>query len=216
MFRGKFDVETAWNGANEKGKITQIEHTLAELQKKYPLNPTKSLEYGTTIKKLRICDYENAHLFLPDGVNDRRLVDCAIGQVFENDLNAAVIAFDRNWMYQSLGQTIQDRAQSISAGKVLDSVNGGSPQTVAMHEWGHLMSNHITNAMIYGEPIANEYWEWYKGLSKDDIRAGLSGYATTNRGEFEAECFAELQMPNPRPLALEYQKYLDKCIELGY
>ena len=78
------------------------------------------------------------------------------------------------------------------------------------------MSNHITNAMINGESTAEEYWKWYKTLSKEEIRNGLSDYATTNRGEFEAECFAELMMPNPRPLALKYKEFLDKCIELGY
>ena len=216
VFAGKIDIGTGWVGDDGKHKIAQLENTIAELQKKYPLNPTKNLDYGTTIQKLRVCDYENAYMYLPDGRNDRRLVDSAIGQVFENDSGNAVIAFDRSWMYQTLEQTIEERSKTISLGKVLDSVNGSSPQTVAMHEWGHLMSNHITNAMISGESTAEEYWKWYKTLSKEEIRNGLSDYATTNRGEFEAECFAELMMPNPRPLALKYKEFLDKCIELGY
>ena len=216
VFRGEIDIGTGWHMDDGKHKIAQIENTIAELQKKYPLKPSKNLEYGTTIQKLRVCDYENAYMYLPDGRNDRRLVDSAIGQVFENDNRNAVIAFDRNWMYQTLEQTIEERSKSISLGKVLDSVSGSSPQTVAMHEWGHLMSNHITNAMINGESTAEEYWKWYKTLSKEEIRNGLSDYATTNRGEFEAECFAELMMPNPRPLALKFKEFLDKCIELGY
>ena len=216
VFAGKIDIVTGWVGGDGKHKIAQLENTIAELQKIYPLNPSKNLKYGTTIQKLRVCDYENAYMYLPDGKNDRRLVGSAIGQVFENVNNNAVIAFDRNWMYQTLEQTIEERSKKISLGKVLDSVNGSSPQTVAMHEWGHLMSNHIENAMINGESTAEEYWEWYKTLSKDEIRNGLSDYATTNRGEFEAECFAELMMPNPRPLALKYKEFLDKCIELGY
>lgn len=216
VFAGKIDIVTGWAGGDGKHKIAQIENTIAELQKIYPLNPSKNLKYGTTIQKLRVCDYENAYMYLPDGKNDRRLVGGAIGQVFENGSNNAVIAFDRNWMYQTLEQAIEERSKSISFGKVLDSVNGSSPQTVAMHEWGHLMSNHIENAMINGESTAEEYWKWYQTLSKDEIRNGLSDYATTNRGEFEAECFAELMMPNPRPLALKYKEFLDKCIELGY
>lgn len=216
VFAGEIDIATGWAGGDGKHKIAQLENTIAELQKIYPLNPSKNLKYGTTIQKLRVCDYENAYMYLPDGKNDRRLGGGAIGQVFENGDNNAVIAFDRNWMYQTLEQTIEERSKSISFGKVLDSVNGSSPQTVAMHEWGHLMSNHIENAMINGESTAEEYWEWYKTLSKDEIRNGLSDYATTNRGEFEAECFAELMMPNPRPLALKYKEFLDKCIELGY
>ena len=216
VFAGKFDIGTGWNGAGGTRKIAQIENTLAELHSIYPLNPRNSLEYGTTIRKVRVCDYDNAYMYLPDGIGDRRLVNGAIGQVFENNGNSAVIAFDRYWMYQTIEKSIEERSEAISLGKVLDSVGGSSPQTVAMHEWGHLMSNHITNAMINGESTAEEYWKWYKTLSKDEIRNGLSDYATTNRGEFEAECFAELMMPNPRPLALKYKEYLDKCIELGY
>lgn len=216
VFSGKIDIGTGWGGGDGKHKIAQLENTIAELQKIYPLNPSKNLKYGTTIQKLRVCDYENAYMYLPDGRNDRRLVGGAIGQVFENGDTNAVIAFDRNWMYQTLEQAIEERSKAISLGKVLDSVNGSSPQTVAMHEWGHLMSNHIENAMINGESTAEEYWKWYQTLSKDEIRDGLSDYATTNRGEFEAECFAELMMPNPRPLALKYKEFLDKCIELGY
>ena len=216
VFAGKIDIGTGWGGGDGKHKIAQLENTIAELQKIYPLNPSKKLKYGTTIQKLRVCDYENAYMYLPDGRNDRRLVGGAIGQVFENGDTNAVIAFDRNWMYQTLEQAIEERSKAISLGKVLDSVNGSSPQTVAMHEWGHLMSNHIENAMINGESTAEEYWKWYQTLSKDEIRDGLSDYATTNRGEFEAECFAELMMPNPRPLALKYKEFLDKCIELGY
>lgn len=216
VFAGKIDIGTGWVAGDGKHKIAQLENTIAELQKIYPLNPSKNLKYGTTIQKLRVCDYENAYMYLPDGRNDRRLVGGAIGQVFENGDTNAVIAFNRNWMYQTLEQAIEERSKAISFGKVLDSVNGSSPQTVAMHEWGHLMSNHIENAMINGESTAEEYWKWYQTLSKDEIRDGLSDYATTNRGEFEAECFAELMMPNPRPLALKYKEFLDKCIELGY
>ena len=73
------------------------------------------------------------------------------------------------------------------------------------------MSDYISMAMVYDCPDAHEYWEWYKTLSKEEIKEGLSSYATHNRGEFEAECFAELQTDNPRPLALQYEKYLKKC-----
>ena len=58
---------------------------------------------------------------------------------------------------------------------------------------------------------AEEYWEWYKSLSKEDIINGVSSYAATNRGEFEAECFAEILTGNPRPIAKKYGEYLRKC-----
>ena len=70
--------------------------------------------------------------------------------------------------------------------------------------------------MVYDDEDAIEYWKWYKSLSKDDIRQGLSDYATTNRGEFEAECFAEALMPNPRPMALKYMEFLSKIMSKGY
>ena len=214
VFGGKVEVSTSW-GKDDKRKIAQIESTLAALQKKFPMNPSGSLEYATTVRRINVCDYDDAHIYLPDGAGDRRIVDSAIGQVFEND-GVLTIAFSRNWMYQTLEEAIEERARAISSGRVLDSVNAGSPQTVAAHEWGHVVSNHITNAMIYDSETAHEYWRWYKSLSKDEIRNGLSDYAATNRAEFEAECFAELQMPNPRPLAVKYGEYLAKAMEEGY
>ena len=74
----------------------------------------------------------------------------------------------------------------------------------------------LNNAMIYQDETVVEYWNWYKSLSKDEIRKGISDYATANRGEFEAECFAELQMPNPRPIAVKFKEYLDEVIKKGY
>lgn len=35
----------------------------------------------------------------------------------------------------------------------------------------------------------------------------------TNRGEFEAECFAELLTGNPRPIAVKFSEYLNRCVE---
>lgn len=81
---------------------------------------------------------------------------------------------------------------------------------------GHVVAEHISNAMIYDDETAHAYWDWYRSLSKDEIREGISSYATTNRGEFEAECFAELQMPNPRSIALKFGEFLDEIIKKGY
>jgi SPP1 gp7 family putative phage head morphogenesis protein len=215
VFAGNVELQTSWAGDDGKRKIAQIENTIAELQKKYPMNPSKKLEYGTTYSRINVCDYEHAWIYLPDGKRDRRLTTDAVGQVFSND-NVLTIAFDRAYMYRTLGEDIESRGRAIANKKTVDFVGGESPQGVVIHEWGHVMSNHITNAFIYDESVAHDYWDWYQSLSKEDIRAGLSDYATVNRGEFEAECFAELQMPNPRPLALKYKEYLDKCIEKGY
>ena len=63
---------------------------------------------------------------------------------------------------------------------------------------------------------SDDYWNWYKTLSKDEIRKGLSNYAATNRDEFEAEAFCEMLTGNPRPLAVKYGEYLKKAIEKNY
>jgi hypothetical protein len=110
-----------------------------------------------------------------------------------------------------MADDLRKRAKAIKEGKILSTVLDNSPEGVAIHEWGHGMSDYITTAMVYDCPDAHEYRDWYRSLPKEEIKAGLSSYAAENRGEFEAECFAELQTDNPRPLALEYEKYLKKC-----
>ena len=163
---------------------------------------------------------------MPDGQNDRRLTDGASGQVFivtnlkDKELGdhegRVVIAFNRESLFQSVDEVIKEREERISKGIPLLDIGGGNPELTACHEYGHIMSNHIDNAFTNMDETANAYWEWYQSLAKEEIRNGLSDYATTNRGEFEAECFAELQCPNPRPIALKFKEYLDEIIEKGY
>lgn len=214
VFRG--DAQIDWGKYSDK--VPQIENTIAELQKKYPMQCSVQREYESTAKKLIVADYDASHAsrYLPNGTSDRRWLEGdAVGQVFRND-DVALIAFDREAMYQSLEEVINERFSAISNGTILESVCGASPQSVAMHEWGHVTSDHFASAMIYDDETAHEYLDWYKSLSKDEIRQGISDYATVNRGEFEAECFTEIQMPNPRQIALKFKDFLDKLIEKGY
>lgn len=186
--------------------MPRIEHTIAELEKKYPMGG----------KRITVCDYDSAHLYLPKGLEDRRLEQGgAIGQVFVNDEHI-VVAFDRNYMYRSFADDLTEREASIKAGKILDAVGSSSPEGVSIHEWGHVIDEHITAAMINDDNTAIEYWEWYKSLTKQEIREGISDYAATNRAEFAAECFEECMMPNPRPIALKFQEYLDEIMRKGY
>lgn len=214
---GKFTAESAWGG-NRNEKISRIEGTIADLNDKYPALMSGNPEYGTRLEHLTVCDYSRAWEFLPDGELDRRLTDSASAQVFivnEGSKSRVVVAFNRPYLTETIEETIQNRQRAIDAGEVLSSI-GYSPEATAIHEWGHVMSQHLDNAMIYQDETVVDYWNWYKSLTKDEIRQGLSDYATTNRGEFEAECFAEMHMPNPRPLALKFKEYLDEIIGKGY
>jgi hypothetical protein len=211
-----YELNVYWGSySGSADTIPQIEHTMAELQKRYPIPNSLTRNDQLTYNRINVCDYESAHLFLPDGADDKRISEGAIAQVFKTD-NELTIAYGRNYMYQTMEECLAERAKAVASGEILMSVNGGSPQTVVMHEWGHIMSAHFSNAMMYDDETVLEYWEWYKSLDDKDIAHGISEYATKNRGEFEAECFAELQMPNPRPLAVKFGEYLDKIIAKGY
>ena len=204
---------SSWGGKYDD-KIPRIENTIVKLSDEYPL-PVSDKEYGMHTDKFIVGDYNRAWEYLPDGENDRRLTDDAAAQVFANDNSQILMAFNRNSIVGSIDDDVMAREKAIQQGDILSSI-GYSPEVTATHEYGHVISNHFDNAMIYEDETAKEYWAWYKSLSKEDIREGLSDYATTNRGEFEAECFAELHMPNPRPLALEFKGYLDEIIKKGY
>lgn len=211
-----YELNVYWGSySGSADTIPQIEHTMAELQKRYPIPNSLTRNDQLTYNRINVCDYESARLFLPDGADDKRISEGAIAQVFKTD-NELTIAYGRNYMYQTMEECLAERAKAVTSGEILMSVNGGSPQTVVMHEWGHIMSTHFSNAMMYDDETVLEYWEWYKSLDDRDIAYGISEYATKNRGEFEAECFAELQMPNPRPIAVKFGEYLDKIIAKGY
>lgn len=214
---GKFVAKTAWGG-DKNEKISRIEGTIADLNDEYPAQMHGNLEHATRLEQLTVCDYSRAWEFLPQGSLDRRLTDDAAAQVFivqEDGKSRVVVAFNRSSLMGTMEETIKNRKRAIDTGDVLSAI-GYSPESTAIHEWGHVMSEHINNAMIYQDETAVSYWNWYESLSKEEIRQGISDYATANRGEFEAECFAEMHMPNPRPLAVKFKEYLDEVIKKGY
>ena len=214
---GKLSVATGWVGGDQyNDKIPRIEATIASLNDNYPITTSGTQEYGLKISNLVVCDYSRAWEYLPDGENDRRLTEAAAQVFINSNDNSAVIAFNRPHLYQSITDAIEERENAIKTGEKLLSIGGANPEITAIHEWGHLMSNHLDNAMVYQDETVMNYWKWYKSLTKDEIQSGLSEYATTNRGEFEAECLAELHMPNPRPLAVKFKEYLDEIIKKGY
>lgn len=187
-----------------------IDYTIARLQERYPLIDND---------RLIICDLKDAWQFLPDGMNDRRLRwqegdgGAVFAQVFKNE-GQTVIGFDRAYMNGSFRESLKERDRLISEGKTLPNVFPiESPQSISIHEWGHTVHNYYTHALCYGDEDAKGLWEWYQTLSKDDIRNGVSDYATENMGEFCAECFAEMQTKNPRPMAEKYWSYMKPLLE---
>jgi hypothetical protein len=169
------------------------------------------------------CDYEDAPLYLPNGKYDRRYDGQAIAQVFNNtthdgETNQSIVAFRRKFL-KYFNNTIEEdiviRQEAIKNGEIIDDLSNG-PETIAIHEWGHVFSKHMDNAMIYSSETAKEYFDWYKSLSVEEKQRGISDYASTNKGEFEAECFLEMQMPNPRPLAVKWWSFMERILEEGY
>ncbi len=72
----------------------------------------------------------------------------------------------------------------------------GTITAVARHEMGHALDD-VTGLSSDGALLS--YWE---SLSKDDIRFGLSGYATNSVQEFIAESWSEYTVsPNPRSIS---------------
>lgn len=186
---------------------SRVDNAIARCQEKVPL-------FGER-EKLVVCDYENAKYYLPDGDSDRRLSTDAIAQVFENE-GQTVIAVNREWMTGTLQESLESRANAIKKGEVLSNVFPvTSPEAVILHEWGHTVHDYFLDAMCYDDKDAKGLWDWFNTLSKDDIKTGLSDYASENFGEFCAECFAEMQASDPRPIAQKYWSFMGKILKKG-
>ena len=168
--------------------------------------------------KLILCDYKDAWQYLPNGKNDRRYYEDSppIAQVFKNK-GQTVIAFDRSYMNGTLTDSLAERERMIFEGKVLPTVFPvESPETVVMHEWGHTVYDYYSRALCYSDQDAQGLFDWWQSLSKEEIRNGISDYAATNFGEFIAECHAEMQTRNPRPLAVKCFDFMERIISKGY
>lgn len=188
-------------------KIKRFDATIAKLQSDYPLPPPYS-------DNLYIGSYNRMGDYLTDIQQSR--MDDGIAQAqfwFNTENKSTVIGFEPIGTRGTLADDLLIRENKLAKGERLLTVLDNSPEGIAIHEWGHGYTDYISHEMIYGNPAAQEFWEWYKTLSKDDIGNGISTYAMTNRGEFEAECFAELVTGNPRPIAVKFSDYLNRCVE---
>ena len=187
-----------------------IDYTIARLEEKVPITDNST--------HLIVCDYEDAWVHLPRGRDDRRFKGDSppLAQVF-HDSNQIVIAFDRSYMNGSLEDSLAKRQELILNGEILPNVFPiESPETVVMHEWGHVINDYYTHALVYQDETAKNMFAWWQTLTKDEIRSGISDYASENFGEFCAECFAEMQTDNPRPLAKKYWDFMSDLIKKRY
>lgn len=208
----RYSSDSEWNNSHvysetEMENAKRFDATIMQLQKRFPL-----LDDG----KLIIGDYELVQHHL-HAIQKARVSSDAAAQFWRNpDTGVAVIGFRPNETTSSFMSDLKRRLKGIAEGKPLSDVFFNSPEGMAIHEYGHGISEYIMRAYSNGDEAAEEYWQWYKSLTKEDIENGLSKYAATNRAEFEAECFAELQTSNPRPLAQKYGEYLEKITKQKY
>lgn len=186
----------------QKDCAKRVSATVKQLNDTYPLHSERD--------DLHIGEFETVQYRLTD-IQRSRMDDMAQAQTWTvPDKNMTVMGFNLNGYTGTLADDLQIRSDAISAHKRLDRILDNSPEGVAIHEYGHAMSEWIDQAYVAGDDDAQDYWKWYKSLSKDEIKDGISIYAANNRYEFEAECFAELLTGNPRPLAKKYGEYLEK------
>lgn len=212
---------TNWVGETKfDERITNI---IAIMESRFPAKSSIPRKIDCTTDYMIFCDYADAPLYLPNGKYDRRWGGDAIAQVFNNtvhdgEINQSIVAFRRRTFEMfdySMEDDINIRQKNIEKGEIIDSLANG-PETTVIHEWGHVFSKHMDNAMIHSSETAKEYFDWYKSLSLEEKQQGISDYASTNKGEFEAECFLEMQMPNPRPLAVKWWSFMERILEEGY
>jgi len=213
-----------WIEHREQGKNDvqdRITRTIASLQQRYPMQTQMPMEYRSTADRLVVTNYRNVPNYLKEGISDRRYIPDdveVLAQVFfehDGDITTAVMGFN-TYSDTSITDALKHREEVLESDNFLSSVLFFNPEGTAIHEWGHVYAEHMTSAFINGDPDAMEYWEWYKSLSYEEKRDGISLYATENRGEFEAECFLEMQLPNPRPLALKWWDYMERIKKKGY
>ena len=84
-------------------------------------------------------------------------------------------------------------------------------RSVLDHEIGHQL-DHLLDLRT-----SRDFLAYYNSLSPDDIKKGLSVYATKNSAEFIAEAWTEyLNNPNPRPIAKKVGDMIVKSYKRKY
>lgn len=154
-----------------------------------------------------ICEERAARQF---GTMMRRLVDAFLS-CHDRYIAMAVYAFG---MFDAvlLDENDYDGYSYIAlvSGLRRDAASGfhpqgcGSPESVVYHELGHLID------YLCGLSEKFALRDYVRRLSPDDVRTGLSQYATTSTQELIAEAFAEWMCNDtPRPIAKQIGRIID-------
>lgn len=89
-------------------------------------------------------------------------------------------------------------------------IGTGSIKAIMDHETGHQLDEFLG---LNKDEVITKLW---RSLSGEEVRDGLSAYATKNIKEFIAEGFSEYRNnPNPRNIALMIGKRIDEVYERG-
>jgi hypothetical protein len=86
------------------------------------------------------------------------------------------------------------------------NVVGESLEGAFIHEYGHAID------ATYGVSANPKFLKYYQSLTKEEIEYGVSDYATTDKMEFIAECFAESFYDDQREISKGFMEVLEEII----
>lgn len=92
-------------------------------------------------------------------------------------------------------------------------VGGLSPETTAVHEYGHIMQDYISRSQYTDgvDDVTGQVLTLWRD-NKDEIKKQLSIYASENMNEMMAECFTQCVLyENPSEIAMEYGSLLTRA-----
>jgi hypothetical protein len=86
------------------------------------------------------------------------------------------------------------------------NVVGNSIEGTFIHEYGHAID------ATYGISDHPKFLKYYRSFTSDEIKYGVSAYATTDKMEFIAECFAESYFDDQRDISRGFMQVLEEII----
>ena len=217
-------VKGNWGDVEYIDSLKATDERLAKLQQQYPLKDIPLHSHGDWLlekqaawdKSLErnLVDYMRENPGVKEKVARKKVISSMTERPTKYDMWTAGEFFNTR---------IGINPQSLSADSTLDeaiqlreqklalyakrTAEGKKPRYLAglaygneatmIHEYGHAIMN---DKQLWSDSAFHEY---FASLSHDEIAADVSEYAATNIDEFFAECFTEIHMPNPRPIAVK-------------
>ena len=115
----------------------------------------------------------------------------------------AVILDEKDFSGFGYMKLCRDVARCVDSG--YHPVGCDKPESVIIHELGHSLDN------LCGITSSREFSSYYQRFTKEQIKRGVSIYATNNAQEFFAEAFAEYFCSNsPRQIARDMGEMLER------